>query len=189
MQDVQKEKKKNCYKNFFNSKRMFWYIRSDQDYSEQWKIKYFTVSKIKRATTFKAKNKFKFIEIEEIRGKLDVSELWSIGCKYERNWNKLLNVGYGIYSIDCTKDFSATLDRENLIDHFLTKRYFRIKKTEGQYGNQPCILENTRSAGANVVTYVISVSTFTMSVKYYKKNKVKFWSWRCTRNTSAHLAK
>ena len=163
---------------------MFWYIRSDQDYfhsvSEQWKIKYFTVSKIKKATTFKAKNKFKFIEIEEIRavlifkGKLDVSELWSIGCKCERNWNKLLNVGYRIYSIDCTKDFSATLDRENLIDHFLTKRYFRIKETEGQYGNQPCILENTRSAGANIVTYVISVSTFTMSVKYYKKIKSSF---------------
>ena len=52
---------------------------------------------------------------------------------------KLLNVGYGIYSVDYTKDFSGTLDRETLIDHFLTKHYFRIEETEAQYFNQPCI--------------------------------------------------
>ena len=144
---------------------MFWYLSSSQDcfnsVNKQWKIKYLdALSKIERATSF-------FKELEEskavviFKGKLDVSEqpFDIVDLNIKEIERKLLNVGYGIYSIDYTKDFLGTLDRETLTDHFITKHSFRIEETDTKYANQPCILENTRSAGANIVTYAKSVST------------------------------
>ena len=74
-----------------------------------------------------------------------------------------------MYSIDYIKDFSDTINRNTLISHFLIKHSFRIKGNEPQYSNQTFILENSRSAGTNIVTHVKNVSGFTMSCKYYNK--------------------
>lgn len=60
-------------------------------------------------------------------------------------------------------------DRNILINHFVIQYYFRIKGTESQYSNQPCILEDSRSAGINTVIYVKNVSGFTVTCKYYEK--------------------
>lgn len=86
---------------------------------------------------------------------------------------KLLNVGYGIYSVDYTKYFSGTLDRETWLIIFSQSVILRIDETETKYTNQSCILENTRPTVSKMsnlfVIHVKSVSAFTMSMKYYNK--------------------
>ena len=62
--------------------------------------------------------------------------------------------GYGIYSIDYTRDFSGTIDRKKLVEYLVHKQNYR---KEGRYTETildeapPTILDNTSSVGNHVL--------------------------------------
>ena len=84
---------------------------------------------------------------------------------------------------------SITKEKSKLLDS-ITKpeRAIEFKGTESQYSNQPCILENFRSAGTNIVKYVKNISAFTMSCKYYNKKVSNFELGNVQKQIGAHLA-
>lgn len=68
----------------------------------------------------------------------------------------LLANGNGIFSIDCTQDFSGTLDRNALVDFLRIEKGFREK---GSFAasiadGEDTILDNTDSVGNNCCTWV-----------------------------------
>ena len=65
---------------------------------------------------------------------------------------KLLGIGYSIYCVDYTRDFSGTMSREKLLNHLYLRYDFRA---QGEYtSSEYMILENTNSVGWNVLSYI-----------------------------------
>ena len=81
---------------------------------------------------------------------------------------KLLGIGYYVYCVDYTRDFSGTMRREDLIEHFTSIHGFNI---QGQTStkNKYTILDNTKSVGNNVLTYIYTENNQTRRVKFYNK--------------------
>ena len=86
--------------------------------------------------------------------KLDVSNITfkSLQNNLKLFQNKLLLCGYSIFCVDYTKDFSGTLNKNELINYLKTYGNFRMEKSEEQ--GDYIILDNSKSAGNNTLTFI-----------------------------------
>ena len=84
---------------------------------------------------------------------------------------RLLAHGYGIYSIDYTRDFSGTLDRKTLVEYLIGKHEFREQGSFVQaIGEEnPTILDNTDSVWKHVGTWISTHKSYTLCTKLYNK--------------------
>ena len=153
-----------------------------------------TVDRIERETNYKTRNNWVEQHDGGIRGifvaKLDVSEysiedLHKILPTFEK---RLVAGGYGIYSIDYTRDFSGTLDREKLVDFLVEEQDFRLQGDYTIEEDQPTILDNTDSVGNHVCTWISKVDGYTTRTKIYNKIVSNFEAGEIREQFGGHLA-
>ena len=121
-----------------------------------------TIEKIERSTNVLEKWK-EYNNVEEAVAafviKVDVSNvpLGTIENNISNLERKLLGIGYSIYCVDYTQDYSGTMQRDVLIEHFIHNFSFRM-----QGENDPnivqnakyTILDNVQSVGNNVLSFI-----------------------------------
>ena len=104
---------------------------------------------------------------------------------------ELLAVGYGIYSIDYTQDFSGVLDRPALVRHLVEHYEMREQGdlAKAMCSNQNTILDNTDSVGKHVCTYVYTrPGGYTVRTKLYNKIVSNFEAGTVREKIGGHLA-
>ena len=102
----------------------------------------------------------------------------------------LLAIGYNLYCVDYTQDFSGTLSRTNLIS-FLMSQGYQLQDTQGVLAfneDTPTILENTSSVGNNVCTWISTENGKTIRVKLYNKIVSNFEAGEVQSQFGGHLA-
>ena len=127
---------------------------------------------------FVAKMDVSEIDIQKLHGILPVLE------------ERLHAQGYGIYSIDYTRDFSGTLDRKKLVEYLIRKQDFREEGTYAQaiLEETPTILDNTDSVGNHVCTWIDTYDGYTMRTKVYNKIVSNFEAGEVQEHFGGHLA-
>lgn len=156
-----------------------------------------TIQNIENRTNAKARKKW-----EEIYGagsivgffvaKVDVSEipideLQSSLPAFER---QLSANGYGIYSIDYTQDFSGVLERKVLVQ-YLRSEGFHLQGdfVSALEAENPTILENTKSVGEHVCTWIDRNETGnTVRTKTYNKIVSNMEAGEVRESVGGHLA-
>ena len=88
--------------------------------------------------------------------------------------NNLFALGYFIHSIDYTQDFSGTIDKKELIKYLTKEKNFKLQNSvlEEEYYEQDenkLILDNDRSVGKNVLTYLRLDGKQKTRTKFYNK--------------------
>ena len=81
----------------------------------------------------------------------------------------LFTIGYYIYCVDYTRDFSGTMDKRELIKYLTEEEDF---KEEGDIFNTEktnIILKNNSSVGGNVLTYLRREEKNLLRIKFYNK--------------------
>ena len=90
--------------------------------------------------------------------------------KYINELEKLLFTnGYYIFCVDYTRDFSGTMDKEELINYLLEEENFKM---EGEYSEEHhtnIILNNSSAVGRNVLTYLRTDGESMQRIKFYNK--------------------
>ena len=67
---------------------------------------------------------------------------------------KLLGIGYAIYCVDYTQDYSGTMQRDKLINYFLENLPFRMQGGDYIPDAEYTILDNVQSVGRNVLSFI-----------------------------------
>ena len=119
---------------------------------------------------------------------IDIQKLHDILPTLEE---RLQAQGYGIYSIDYTRDFSGTLDRKKLVEYLTQKQNFREKGTYTETILEeapPTILDNTNSVGNHVCTWIETCDGYTMRTKVYNKIVSNFEAGEVREHFGGHLA-
>ena len=103
---------------------------------------------------------------------------------------KLLGIGYSIYCVDYTQDYSGTMSREKLVSHFLSRKDFQMQKEANSGLAKYTILDNTDSVGRNVLTYIHEDEETgnLQRVKFYNKIVSNFEAGEVRSSTGGHLA-
>ena len=122
--------------------------------------------------------------------KIDVSmlpiEAIEENCKEFEN--RLFSMGASIYSIDYTKDFSGTMQREKLVQHLIDEHEFKIQNN-GEYGYRAgTILDNTDSVGNNVLSYIWRKDGIIFRTKLYNKIVSKLEAGEVRNKLGGHIA-
>jgi hypothetical protein len=99
--------------------------------------------------------------------------------------NLLHSTGYGIFCIDYTQDFSGTLVRNNLVQHLVETQNMHL---QGEVGDGPTILDNTKSVGNNVVSWMDTTNGYTTRTKLYNKIVSNFEAGKVQQAFGGHLA-
>ena len=157
-----------------------------------------TIARIESDTYCKARKAWKKIYPEEepagfFVAKVDVSEIPLEELQeglpaFER---LLLAHGNGIYSIDCTQDFSGTLDRKALVSFLQEEQGFQYKGSfAAAIGEEtPTILDNTDSVGNNCCTWIGTTNNGgTARNKIYNKIVSNFEAGEVRSQFGGHLA-
>ena len=104
----------------------------------------------------------------------------------------LLAIGYNLYCVDYTQDFSGTLSRTNLISFLMSQGYLlQLQGTQGVSAfneDTPTILENISSVGNNVWTWISTENEKTIRVKLYNKIVSHFEAGEVQCQFGGHLA-
>ena len=93
--------------------------------------------------------------------------------------------GFGLYQIDYTQDFSGTLVRPALVRHLESVHQFFQQNGFAFPENGGCILDNTKSVGDHVCTFI---QTRTASTKFYNKVVCQFEAGDVREPIGGHLA-
>ena len=101
---------------------------------------------------------------------------------------RLLGIGYYVYCIDYTQDFSGTLCRKDLVDYFLSNYDFKIQGEDIYTNAKYTILNNTSSVGRNVFTYIHQENKNIHRVKFYNKIASNFEAGEVRSCMGSHLA-
>ena len=103
---------------------------------------------------------------------------------------KLLGIGYSIYCVDYTQDYSGTMSREKLVSHFLFRKDFRMQNGANSGSTKYTILDNTDSVGRNVLTYIYEdEETGNLHrLKFYNKIVSNFEAGEVRSSIGGHLA-
>ena len=125
--------------------------------------------------------------------KLDVSEIpiEDIEAGIPNFQRQLAPHGFGLYSIDYTRDFSGVLDHPTLVK-YLTRNFGM--RMQGDMASAICesratILDNTDSVGNYVCTYVqTTLDGYTIRVKLYNNIISNFEAGEVRENFGGHLA-
>ena len=81
----------------------------------------------------------------------------------------LFTIGYYIYCVDYTRDFSGTMDKEELIKYLTEEEDFREEGDISNMDKNTIILNNNSSVGRNVLTYLRRERGNLQRVKFYNK--------------------
>ena len=86
----------------------------------------------------------------------------------------LETVGCGLYQIDYTQDFSGTLVGPALVKHLESVHEFFQQNGFAFPENGGCILDDTKSVGGHVCTFIQTRNGRTSSTKLYNKVVCQF---------------
>ena len=81
----------------------------------------------------------------------------------------LYTIGYYIYCVDYTRDFSGTMDKEELAKYLIEVGDFREEGDISNTEKTNTILNNNSSVGRNVLTYLRRERGNLLRVKFYNK--------------------
>ena len=81
----------------------------------------------------------------------------------------LFNIGYYIYCVDYTRDFSGTMNKEDLIKYLIEEEDFKEEGDTFNMDKNNVVLKNNGSVGRNVLTYLRRDSGSMQRVKFYNK--------------------
>ena len=106
--------------------------------------------------------------------KIDVSNisLLDLQDNIKEMEQNLFVLGFFIFSVDYTQDFSGTINKEELIDYLIEKEGFCREgedKNLGEEEDKKIILNNDKSVGKNVLTYLRIEEEKTFRIKFYNK--------------------
>ena len=101
----------------------------------------------------------------------------------------LLGLGMGIYAIDYTRDFSGTMDRTKIVRHLEEQGFVE----QGDFGEaianrQGTILDNTKSVGNHVCTWVHEYEGHTIRQKLYNKFVCQVEAGKVQQVLGGHIA-
>ena len=96
---------------------------------------------------------------------------------------------YSLYSVDYTQDFSGTMDREKLVEHLQSVGCVE----QGTFGDaldsmEATILDNTKSVGEHVCTWIHTYKGHTIREKLYNKIVCQFEAGKVQQSFGGHLA-
>ena len=90
--------------------------------------------------------------------------------KYTLELENFLNLyGYMVYCVDYTRDFSGTMDKEELTRYLREEENFKMEGESQDMDNENIILNNSSSVGRNVLTYTRKENNQNLRVKVYNK--------------------
>ena len=90
--------------------------------------------------------------------------------KYINELERMLStIGYYIYCVDYTRDYSGTIDKEELIHYLLEEGSFRKEGDKEDIEKPNIILDNSQAVGRNVLTYIRRDGKSTIRTKFYNK--------------------
>ena len=81
----------------------------------------------------------------------------------------LFTIGYYIYCVDYTRDFSGTMDKEELIKYLIEEEDFKQEDDNFNTEKTNVILNNNSSVGRNVLTYLRREEKNLLRIKFYNK--------------------
>ena len=81
----------------------------------------------------------------------------------------LFTIGYYIYCVDYTRDFSGTMDKEELIKYLTEEEDFKEEDDIYNTEKTNVILKNNSSVGRNVLTYLRREGENLLRIKFYNK--------------------
>ena len=152
-----------------------------------------TIEAIERKSNNECIDQWRYITNEALTAcfvaKLDVSKvpIQKLHQHLHTFQRHLLAIGYNLYCVDYTQDFSGTLSRTNLIS-FLMSQGYQLQGTQGAAFNERTILENTSSVGNNVCTWISTENEKTIRVKLYNKIVSNFEAGEVQSQFGGHLA-
>ena len=94
--------------------------------------------------------------------------------------------GDGMYEIDYTQDFSGMVDRSALVSHLLANGF--PMQGSGEYSDKGTILDNTRSVGDHVCTWLHTERGYTVRTKIYNKVVSQFEAGEVNETFGGHMA-
>ena len=81
----------------------------------------------------------------------------------------LFTIGYFIYCVDYTRDFSGTMDKKDLTRYLLEEGSFREEGDTSDMEKKNVVLNNSSSVGDNVLTYIRKDWGSMQRIKVYNK--------------------
>ena len=158
-----------------------------------------TIEAIERKSNNECIDQWRYITSEDptacFVAKLDVSKvpIQKLHRHLHTFQKHLLAIGYNLYCVDYTQDFSGTLSRTNLISFLMSQGYqlqsnLHFGFISAFIEDTPTILENTSSVGNNVCTWISTENEKTKRVKLYNKIVSNFEAGEVQSQFGGHLA-
>ena len=99
----------------------------------------------------------------------------------------LFTIGYYIYCVDYTRDFSGTMDKEELTKYLLEDGDFREEGDISDMDKSNVVLNNSSSVGRNVLTYLRKDGESMRRVKFYNKIVSNLEAGEVRNNFGGHI--
>ena len=99
----------------------------------------------------------------------------------------LFTIGYYIYCVDYTRDFSGTMDMEELAKYLIEEEDFRIEGDTSDMDKTHIVLKNNSSVGRNVLTYLRRDRESMQRVKFYNKIVSNLEAGEVRNNFGGHI--
>ena len=115
---------------------------------------------------------------------IPIQELQKYINELERS---LSTIGYYIYCVDYTRDFSGTMDKQDLIKYLLEDGDFREEGDTSNMDKNNIILNNSSSVGCNVLTYMRKDGDSMRRVKFYNKIVSNLEAGEVRNNFGGHI--
>ena len=99
----------------------------------------------------------------------------------------LFTIGYYIYCVDYTRDFSGTMDKEELAKYLIEEEDFRIEGDTSDMDKTHIVLKNNSSVGRHVLTYLRRDRESMQRVKFYNKIVSNLEAGEVRNNFGGHI--
>ena len=99
----------------------------------------------------------------------------------------LFTIGYYIYCVDYTRDFSGTMDKEELAKYLIEEEDFREEGDTSNMDKTHIVLKNNGSVGRNVLTYIRRDGKSMQRVKFYNKIVSNLEAGEVRNNFGGHI--
>ena len=115
---------------------------------------------------------------------IPIQELQKYINELERS---LSTIGYYIYCVDYTRDFSGTMDKKELIRYLLEEENFKMEGEPSDMDKNNVVLNNSSSVGCNVLTYIRRDGGSIQRVKFYNKIVSNLEAGEVRNNFGGHI--
>ena len=99
----------------------------------------------------------------------------------------LFTIGYFIYCVDYTRDFSGTMDKRELIKYLTEEEDFKEENDIFNTDKKNVILNNNSSVGRNVLTYLRRDGGNSLRIKFYNKIVSNLEAGEVCNNFGGHI--